>query len=528
MAGNSRVGIDRRSVLAWLMAGVAVPSHVLAQQNAPENTAFSFEVLDERMRVQAATPYVSPQPLTQGIGELTYDDYRNIYFRPEQSRWMDESLPFHVSAFHPGWLFNEPVVLNEVVDGAVQPLIFDKTDFEYRNNVGAKVREDARLAGVAGLKLVYPLNLPDKFDEIATFVGASYFRALGRGNSYGLSARGLAIDTWLDGPEEFPRFTEFWLERPQPEANELVLYAAIDSPSVTGAYRMVITPGDDTTMDVTASLHFRKDVRQLGLGALTSMFYFAEHSERRFDDFRKQVHDSDALRIERKDGDVLWRPLNNPTRVSNSYFVEPDVAQFGLIQRDRTYEDFADAGARYHDRPSVMIEPKGEWGTGAIRLVEIPADLEIDDNIVLFWVPDAAPKAGESRRYEYRMHWGALSPKPDSVLAWVAATRAGVGGPSGVPVSNPNLRKFVVDFQAGDLGQIAEDADLTPIISHSAGTLAGVVLHKVLDAETPTWRLIMDIDGGEAPLIELTAHVRDATRKLSETWVYQWVRNPEA
>lgn len=526
MAGISRVGLNRRNVLASLMAGVALPSHVLAQHATTKDAPFSFEALDARMLAQAATPYVPPQPLVQGIGDLTYDDYRNIYFRPKQARWNAEGLPFQVSPFHPGWLYNEPVLLNEVVDGQVQPLIFAKADFDYRNDVGAKIDEDARLIGLAGLKLVYPLNLADKFDEVTTFLGASYFRALGKGNSYGLSARGMAIDTWLDGPEEFPRFTEFWLERPEPGATELVVYAALDSQSVTGAYRFVITPGDDTVMDVTASLHFRSDVRQIGLGALTSMFYFAEHSERDFDDFRLQVHDSDALRIERKDGDVLWRPLNNPTRVANSFFVEPNVAKFGLIQRDRAYEDYADAGARYHDRPSVMIEPLGDWGAGAIRLVEIPADLEIDDNIVLFWMPDAAPKAGESRNYSYRMHWGALAPAADSAMAWVTATRAGVGGASGVPVTNPNLRKFVVDFQAGDLGQMDENAELTPVVTHSAGTLKGVVLHKVPAADAPTWRLIIDIDGADAALIEITAHVADATRKLSEIWAYQWVRDP--
>ncbi|MEP5633746.1 MAG: glucan biosynthesis protein G [Tateyamaria sp.] len=528
MAENSRIALNRRHMLAGLMAGVALPEHVLAQSTAPQSSPFSFETLDAKMRAHAATPYAAAQPLTQGIGELTYDDYRNIYFRPNQARWNAEGLPFQVSPFHPGWLYNEPVLLNEIVDGQVQPLVFVKTDFEYRNNVGDKVDEDAHLMELAGLKLVYPLNHADKYDEVTTFLGASYFRALGKGNSYGLSARGMAIDTWLDGPEEFPRFTEFWLERPEPDATELVVFAALDSPSVTGAYRFVITPGDDTVMDVTASLHFRSDVRQIGLGALTSMFYFAEYSERDFDDFRMQVHDSDALRILRKDGDVVWRPLNNPTRVANSFFVENNVEQFGLVQRDRTYEDYADAGARYHDRPSVMIEPLGDWGAGAIRLVEIPADLEIDDNIVLFWVPDAAPKAGETRQYSYRMHWGALPPKADSVLAWVAATRAGVGGPSGVPITNPNLRKFVVDFQAGDLGQMEENADLIPVVTHSAGKLQGVVLHKVSAADEPTWRLFIDIDGTDAPLIEITAHVADATRKLSEIWAYQWVRTPES
>lgn len=524
MDNRSRIGLTRRTTLGWLMAGVALPSFATAQDTTRPPAPFSFEGLSARMRAIAAAPYQPPQPLGGGLEGLSYDDYRNIYFRPEQARWRPEGLPFHVSAFHPGWLFKEPVFLHEVVGGKARPLVFEQADYEYRNEAADKLADKTSLSGVAGLKVVHPLNRAGVFDEVITFLGASYFRALGRGNSYGLSARGLAIDTWLQGPEEFPRFTDFWLERPGADDTSVTVYASMDSPSVTGAYRFVITPGDDTTVDVTSDLHFRSDVRQLGLGALTSMFYFAEHSARRFDDYRLQVHDSDALLIQRKDGEVLMRPLNNPLRVANSYFSEPDMAQFGLIQRDRRYEDYADAGALYHDRPSVMIEPLGDWGAGSVRLVEIPADLEIDDNIVLFWVPEVSPKAGEMRSYAYRMHWGALPPDATGPLAYVGATRAGVGGPSGVPIENPALRKFVVDFHGGDLGQMAADAEVSPVVTHSGGTLAGVVLHKIEEADSPIWRLIIDIDGTDADLIELMAHVSDGTRKLSENWVYQWLR----
>ena len=276
-------------------------------------------------------------------------------------------------------------------------------------------------------------------------------------------------------------------------------------------------------MDVEATLYFRDSVPQLGLGPLTSMFYYAEHSQRKFDDFRRQVHDSEALKIIRKTGDILLRPLNNPPRVSSSYFSEPDMAQFGLIQRDRKYEDYQDAGARYHDRPSVMIEPLNDWGPGTVRLVEIHADLEIDDNIVAFWVPDTAPQAGEERTFIYRMHWGDLP--PDGKLAWVQGTLAGVGGASGVPVENASLRKFVVDFEGGQLGTLPEDAAVRPIVPASGGIIEGMVLHKVSDAAVPTWRLFIDIDGGDADLIELTAHVANETQKLSETWLFQWLRD---
>ncbi|WP_187430360.1 glucan biosynthesis protein [Roseobacter fucihabitans] len=516
--------MGRRRVLATLLASTMVATYAMAQTTGAP-VPFSFEGLKNRMRARAKMPDAPPVPLDNFLENLSYDDYRNIYFRPPRSRWANAVLPFQLQAFHPGWLFQDPVQVFEVVDGLAQPLIFNTDDFEYRNDIAERVPQHAELSGVAGLKVNAPLNTPTKFDELVTFLGASYFRALGSGNSYGLSARGLSIDTWLEGAEEFPRFTAFWVVRPKTQDTSLEIYAAMDSTSVTGAYRFVISPGADTVIEVDAELYFRAPVRQLGLAPLTSMFYFAEHSERRFDDYRPQVHDSDALQIIRGSGDVLLRPLNNPHRVSNSYFSGEDVVQFGLIQRDRDYEAYQDAGAQYHNRPSVMIERIGEWGDGAIRLVEIPADLEIDDNIVMFWVPDDAPQAGETRAYRYKMHWGALPPDGTGALAYIFSTRSGVGGPSGVPVENPNLRKYVIDFEGGALGNMVPEAIVKPVVTASAGRVSGLVLHKIDDA-AQRWRLFFDIDGQDADLIELTAHVAGEDRKLSEVWLFQWVRDP--
>jgi glucans biosynthesis protein len=255
------------------------------------------------------------------------------------------------------------------------------------------------------------------------------------------------------------------------------------------------------------------------------MFYFAEHSERRFDDFRPQVHDSELLRMVHASGDVFVRPLNNPPRVSNSFFADDEIVEFGLIQRDRSYETYQDAGAQYHNRPSVMIDREGDWGAGKIRLIEIPAKLEIEDNIVLFWIPDETPLAGETRTYRYRMHWGALPPGSAGDMAYVHGTRTGVGGPSGVPVENPNLRKFVIDFEGGFLGGLDPEAEVFPVVTASSGEIFDVILHKIEDADH-RWRLFFDVDGQEAEVIELMAHVANAERKLSEVWLFQWVRTP--
>lgn len=517
----------RRHVLMTLLASTTLAATVRAPRAGDwdSDAPFSFDWLKATMQARASAPDQPPEPLSPFLGALTYDDYRNIYFRPAAARWADGQAPFQLQPFHPGWLFPEPVQLFELTGNSVQPLTFSTDDFEYRNAVADKLPDTPTLPGVAGLKINTPFNTADKFDELITFLGASYFRALGSGNSYGLSARGLAVDTWQAGPEEFPRFSAFWVQRPQPGDAAITVYAAMDSASLTGAYRFVITPGADTVMDVEVQLYFRNGVDHLGVVPLTSMFYFAEHSARRFDDFRPQVHDSDMLQMVRGSGDVMVRPLNNPPRVSNSFFADNDITNFGLLQRDRSYEAYQDAGAQYHRRPSVMIDRLGNWGAGQIRLIEIPADLEIEDNIVLLWVPDVAPVASETRTYRYRMHWGALPPDGTGPLAYVHATRTGIGGPSGVPLDNPNLRKFVIDFEGGDLGAMAPETPVVPVVTTSHGVISNAICHKIEDTES-RWRLFFDLDTEGADLVELSAHVAGEDRKLTEVWLFQWIVEP--
>lgn len=512
------LGSTAAAALSTGLKAQTTPTPVAAEAAEP----FSFDALSEQMRTRATQAYRPAAQLESFLSDLTYDGYRNIQFNPEAARWNDANLPFRVHAFHPGWLYTEAVEIFEVVDGEARPMTFSTDDFLYNNTLAGTVPEHAELSGVAGFRLHYALNRPDVLDELIAFVGASYFRALGRHNAYGLSARGLAVNTWLEGPEEFPRFSAFYLERPAPGAREIVVNAALESPSLTGAYRFVIRPGQDTSLDVTARLFFREPVAQLGVAPLTSMFLFAEHSLETFDDYRPQVHDSNALMITRHDGDVLLRPLNNPPQVASSFLTEPNLKSFGLVQRDRAYTDYQDAEARYHDRPSVMIEPLNDWGAGTVRLVEIPTELEIEDNIVAFWVPTESPAAGDSREYRYRLHWGGLMPDPTQDLAWVLSTRTGHGGTSGVPQENDALRKLVIDFKGGLMGGLPQDATLEPVITASAGTLETIVLSHVYG--TDIWRLVIDIDTGDAPLIELSAHVAGFGRKLSETWLFQWNR----
>jgi periplasmic glucans biosynthesis protein len=513
-----------------ILAASVLPSGSSAQEatgdqkDTASNQQFDFDGLAARAKRLAGAPYAAP-PEAEGLPEeLTYDLYRQIAFDPDAARWNEAGSNFRLHAFHLGWLFPSAVPLHEVEEGTVREFEFTTDDFDYRHEASDILPPHADLPGVAGFRIHYPLNRADVFDELLAFQGASYFRALGRGNAYGLSARGLALDTATDQPEEFPTFTEFYLERPAPGDRRLTFFALLDSPSVAGAYRFVVLPGRETVMDITARLYFREDVTDLGVAPLTSMFLFSESNRADFDDYRPQVHDSEGLRIERADGDVLWRALNNPPGLSKSIFSEPTARSFGLHQRDRKYEDYQDSGARYQDRPSVEVEMLGDWGPGTVQLVEIPTDIEANDNIVAYWQPDGGAAAGEARKYHYRLRWGMIPPDPDTRIAHVAETRTGQGGVSGVPYEG-NARKFVVDFEGGLLSRMDADAEVAHRITVSGGKVVDPVLFKI--EGTGTWRLAFDVEPGEPDtVVELMAHVEGYEQRLTETWMFQSMFTP--
>jgi glucans biosynthesis protein len=533
MPVTPRLPLSRRA----LLQGVAVaapfiavgywPSRALAQESGTPVAApqqFSFDTLTEEMRTLASTPHVTAPPPEGFLGDLTYDTYRLIRFRDSAARWQDGPADWRLHAFHMGWLFPEPVRLFDVTttDAGEQAteILFSTDDFEYLNDLAAQVPEHAELPGVAGFKVNYPLNRPDKWDEVAAFLGASYFRALGRNSAYGLSARGLALNTGTADPEEFPRFSRFYLSRDPAGGADITIYATLEGPSVTGAYRIVMRPGIATEMDVTARLFFRQAVTELGIAPLTSMFLFSEKNRAEFDDYRPNVHDSDGLRIVRADGDVIWRPLNNPSQLATSYFSETAPRAFGLHQRDRDFASYQDIGAHYHRRPSADVIPLGDWGQGAVRLVEIPSDLEANDNIVAYWVPAQPVAPGDAREFAYRLRWGDLPLDPMDPLSYVFETRSGAGGFAGV-AAEPNTRKFVVDFKGGDLGQLPEDAAIEPVASVANAELLGVTLQKI--PGTDIWRGVIDLRAEPGAVVEIGLHVAGYGQRLTENWLYQWI-----
>ncbi len=534
MTTSDRPMTNRRDLLVaalWAALSAAVGRPAQAQGAAAAAPAgapagFSFDALADEMRELAGRPFVpAPTPgLDPGTwwGALDYDGYRLIRFRDDRSRWAEDEGPaWRVGAFHMGWLFPEPVRLFDLSSGTPEEMRFSTEDFEYRGPLAAKVPADDALPGVAGFRLNWPLNRPDRLDEVVSFVGASYFRALGRDDAYGTSARGLALNTWVMEPEEFPRFSRFYLSR---DADTATVLAALEGPSVAGAYRFVIRPGAVTEMDVTARLFFREDVAELGVAPLTSMFLFSSQNRGNFDDYRPAVHDSDGLHVVRADGDPIWRPLVNPAQLASSYFAEPSPRSFGLFQRERAFEAFQDPGARYDLRPSVEVVPQGDWGEGAVRLVEIPSALEANDNVVAFWVPAEPVRAGDAREFAYTLRWGDLPPDPDGPLAVVVATRAGAGGVSGTEALE-NARKFAVDFRGGRLRSLPEDAAIEPVVTVSGGHVVSQTLDRLPEGTEGAgdWRVVLDVAAEQGAVVEMSLHLAGHGERLSEGWAFQWI-----
>lgn len=493
------------------------------EQTAQQGQAFSFDILSEEMRNRASEPHENLEEIGGYLADLNYDAYRLIRYDPERQKFGDiENSNFRLQAFHMGWLFNSPMHLFEIHDGRATPINFNTDDFIYQREARDLVPEHEPLPGIAGFRLHYPLNRPDVFDELLAFQGASYFRALGRNSTYGLSARGLAVNTGGSEEEEFPVFTRFYVDRPVPGARHINVYAALESPSLTGAYRFVVTPGTNTIMETTARLFLRTDIPQLGIAPLTSMFLFAERNREAFNDYRPQVHDSEGLAIETQQGKHIWRPLSNPPHLASSYFAANSPRNFGLYQRDRQFQQYQDASAWYERRPSLKVEPIGDWGKGSVRLVEIPTDSEVNDNIVAFWMPEGGGKAGQTYEFNYRLHWGDLPAGAIGDLAYVSGTRAGMGGVAGVTEEN-GTRKFVIDFKDGVLASLPPQSRDQIAIKATAndGEIVTQSLQPIPGERV--WRLVMDIAAEPGTTVEMTASLEGFGQQLTETWSYQWI-----
>jgi glucans biosynthesis protein len=500
--------LNRRQLLQASLAVSAAAVFPRAQAAEPAEAPFTPSTVRELARALAAKAYQPPdQTLPDALKNLTYDQYRSLRFLPDHALWRGEKRGFEAQFFHRGFFYKDRIEIHEVADGKARPIPYRRDDFSFGD--GVPKWPDADL-GFAGFRLHAPINKPDYFDEVCVFLGASYFRAVAKDETYGLSARGLAIDTGEAKGEEFPLFKAFWLERPAPGASSVVVHALLDSKSVAGAYRFTIRPGATTIFDVETAIYPRVELAHAGLAPLTSMYFFGPNDRAGFDDFRPEVHDSDGLIMLNGRGEEIWRPLGNPKNLQVSAFSDTNPRSFGLVQRQRDFKAYEDLESSYQKRPSLVAEPIGDWGEGGVVLFEIPTKEEIHDNIAAFWRPKQPLAAKSEHTYTYRLHWGPDVAKSDSLARFV---RTGVGARS------ENVKLFVLDL-AGERLKSLDSKAVKGVVSAENANVHDIVTQP--NPETGGWRLSFQLDVKDQTAVELRAHLAENETAVSEIWVYRW------
>ena len=473
--------------------------------------AFNFEDVTTRAQQLAKDSFKDPRgEVPTWLTQITYDQWRDIRFRPERALWKDKRLPFQVQFFHPGLYYDRTVALNVVDDQGERPIQFSPNDFDYgRNEFASRVPQNL---GFAGFRVHAPIKRKDYFDEVIVFLGASYFRAIGKDQVFGLSGRGVAIDTALPSGEEFPYFREFWLVTPQPGAKQLTIYALLDSASLTGAYQIVVRPSEQTALNVDARIFLRNPVKKLGIAPLTSMFFHGEANARQVEDFRPEAHDSDGLLVNFSSGEWLWRPLQNPRALSVSDFRASDIRGYGLIQRDRDFDHYQDLETRPDLRPSAWVVPHGNWGEGRVELVEIPTKADINDNVVAYWVPNNLPEPGKMSAWSYTIYWYSDDPNV-SPGGRVVATRRDRGTVEGA-------YRFVIDFAGKKIESLPADTVLRGVVTIASGEDSAQLLDQqvVKNPVTNGWRLSLQIKPLRSDPVELRAFLDQGGTALTETW----------
>ncbi len=487
--------------LASTAGGLLLPARA-------DSVAFDRSIVRQMARDTASKPFKAPDTkLPDSLKDLDYDHYRAIRFLPEHALWHGERLPFEVQFFHRGFFFAPKVDIYEVANGQATKIAYRPEDFSFGLNPSPS--HDADL-GFAGFRIHTAINKPDYYDELCVFLGASYFRAVAKGELYGLSARGLAINTAEAKGEEFPLFKTFWIEKPAANAQSIVVHALLDSESAAAAYRFTIRPGDTTVFDVEMAVYPRVDLDHVGLAPMTSMFFFGPNDRVGVDDFRPSVHDSDGLAVFNGRGEELWRPLNNPKDLQISIFSDLNPRGFGLMQRQKNFWAYQDLESNFEKRPSLWAEPIGDWGEGSIQLVEIPTNEEIHDNIASFWRPKDALQAKGEHTYTYRLHWGPDAPKSTSLVRF---SRTAVGA------KGENAKIFVLDL-IGEKLKSVDPANVKGSVTAGKAQIQNIVTQP--NPVTGGWRLSFELPIKEKAPIELRASLMQGNDALSEVWVYRW------
>ena len=489
------------------------------QDNQPgESSPILQSIIDEAKQSAEQSYKENDHGLDDKLKDIDYQTYRAIRFKPEQSLWHGEN-DYEVQFFHPGFLYQLPVTVNVIdADNDASPIAFEKAMFSYDGKASSLGQYTKDENGFAGFRLHYPIKNEEYKDEFAVFLGASYFRLVGKNQVYGISARGLAIDTALSKGEEFPHFTQFWLIEPK-EGQPITVYARLESPSVAGAYKFVIQPGVDTEVKVQSWLFAREDVDKLGIAPFTSMFLYGENTQKRHDDYRPEVHDSDGVLMVTHAGEEIWRPLTNPSRLQVTSLSDSHPKGFGMLQRDGEWDNYLDAEANYHLRPGLWVTPEAGFEKGRLEVVEIPTNSEIHDNIVAFWTPEKPFVSGESLYFSCNLSTVEQNPFV-SELASVVRTRQGAAVLPGDEFEDASLnttRQFSIDFSAPS--GFSFNSDTTKlIVQASNGQVSKQRMHPVADGAEV--RATFFLKPKEKQTVDMRAYIEQDGKRISEVWNY--------
>jgi len=521
-----RSNLEKRKALLPVVALTGLLLGGIAQ-NA---LAFGFDDVAKEAEDLSKQGYSEPERnLPDALRNLDYGQYEQIQYKRDRDVWSGEDgVPFTLSFFHEGMHYDSAIQLHSVDDQGVHDFAFNSDDFTYGNlDLADDVKNDDGL-GIAGFKINYALNQSGRKDETMVFLGASYFRVIGKDQVYGVSGRGLAVDTGLPSGEEFPRFKEFWIVKPNKSSQYLTIFALLDAPSVTGAYRFVLRPGDDTVVDVKSRLFLRRPVEKLGIAPLTSMYLYGPEQPSSTLNYRPAIHDSNGLLINDSQNGWTWRPLANPAKLMMNEQAAPQLRGYGLMQRDHDFDSYQDIDSRYDLRPSAWIEPQNEWGAGKVELIQIPTPNETNDNIVSMWLPESAPQPGTPLDYDYRFTVTKDESRYlDPSLAWVDQTRRSRG-----EVRKDNLVReadgslaFVLDFKGPSLSGLDDDANIS--VQASIGDNGELVdAHAERNPAIGGWRAFIKIKRSDKnkPL-DIRAHLNESDKRVSETWYYRLPAN---
>ncbi|WP_251976810.1 glucan biosynthesis protein G [Salinicola avicenniae] len=491
--------------------------------------AFSFDDVSQQAQDLAQQGYSEPERnLPEALRNLDYGQYEQIQYKRDRDVWSGDGVPFTLSFFHEGMHYDSAIQLHSVDDQGVHDFAYNPDDFTYGNlELSDDVKQSDDL-GIAGFKVNYALNDADRKDETMVFLGASYFRVVGRDQVYGVSGRGLAVDTGLPSGEEFPRFKEFWVVKPSQNSQYLTIFALLDSPSLTGAYRFVLRPGADTVVDVKSRLFLRRPVEKLGIAPLTSMYLYGPAQPSSTMNYRPAIHDSNGLLVNDSRNGWTWRPLANPAQLMINERETPRLRGYGLMQRGHAFGDYQDLESRYDLRPSAWVEPQNEWGAGRVELIQIPTPNETNDNIVSMWLPETSPEPGTPQDFDYRFTVTKDESRyVDPSLAWVEQTRRSRG-----EVRRDNLVReadgslaFVIDFQGPSLSGLDDSANVS--VQASVGDNGELVDSRaVRNPATGGWRVFVKVNrSDDSQPLDIRAHLNQGDQRVSENWYYRLPAN---